>query len=76
MTRVGRGLRLRSLDRACGEEGETSIETMTLVQAVSSALRLPSWFSSASTSHRQGAYFQAAKVETAVRNEEGQSVPN
>ena len=62
MACMGEGLRLCSLDRAGGEREETSVGTKALVQAVATALRLPSRFSSASAHHRRGAYFQAAKV--------------
>lgn len=62
MMRVGDGLRLCSLDRACGEEVADAVGTAALEQAVAAALRLPSRFPSASVHHRNGVYFQAAKV--------------
>lgn len=69
MARVSCGLRLCSLDRACGEEIADTVGTKALTQALAAALRLPSRFplggSSLSWSadcQRSGAYVQAAKV--------------
>lgn len=64
MTRVGDGLRLCSLDRACGEEVADAVGGAALEQAVTAALRLPSRFPSAAALHRSGVYFQAAKVRS------------
>jgi len=79
MARVSDGLRLCSLDRACGEEVADTVGTAALTQAVAAALRLPSrfprrgWLSSSSSSplaaasvdcHASGVYLQAAKVAT------------
>ncbi len=55
MARVSNGLRLCSLDRACGEEVADTVGTAALAQAVAAALRLPSrfpcrgWLSSSSS---------------------------
>lgn len=62
MVRVGSGLRLCSLDRACGEEAADTAGIVALRQAVAAALRLPSRFPFASAHGRGGAYLQAAKV--------------
>lgn len=60
--RVSSGLRLCSLDRACGEEAADKTGIVALRQAVAAALRLPSRFPFASAHGRGGAYLQAAKV--------------
>lgn len=73
MARVSCGLRLCSLDRACGEEVADTVGNTALTQALAAALRLPSRFSQCGSSsswstdcHRSGAYVQAAKVRTGV----------
>lgn len=68
MTRVSCGLRLCSLDRACGEEVADTVGTAALTQALAAALRLPSRFPpsrsslSSANRHSSGVYVQAAKV--------------
>ncbi|CAM9744831.1 unnamed protein product [Scytosiphon promiscuus] len=67
MKRVSFGLRLCSLDRACGEEVAGTVGNEALRQAVAAALCLPSRFPSHSSPssadrHRPGVYLQAAKV--------------
>eukprot|EP00903_Cladosiphon_okamuranus_P006300 g6178.t1 len=69
MARVSDGLRLCSLDRACGEEVADTVGTTALTQALAAALRLPSRFPRCGASsswpadcYRLGADVQAAKV--------------
>eukprot|EP00752_Nemacystus_decipiens_P008770 g7826.t1 len=69
VARVSCGLRLCSLDRACGEEVADAVGTAALTQALAAALRLPSRFPHCGASlsrsadyPRFGAYVQAAKV--------------
>lgn len=74
MARVSCGLRLCSLDRACGEEVADTVGAAALTQALAAALRLPSRFTCRGASlswsadgHRSGAYAQAAKVATRLK---------
>ncbi|CBJ33221.1 calmodulin-like myosin-light chain [Ectocarpus siliculosus] len=66
IARVSCGLRLCSLDRACGEEVADAIGTAALKQALAAGLRLPSRFPASATSpadrHSSAVYLQAAKV--------------
>lgn len=68
MARVSCGLRLCSLDRACGEEVADTVGTTALTHALAAALRLPSRFppsrssSSSADRHSSGVYVQVAKV--------------
>lgn len=66
IARVSCGLRLCSLDRACGEEVADAVGTAALKQALAAGLRLPSRFPTSATSpadrHSSAVYLQAAKV--------------
>ncbi|CAM9542999.1 unnamed protein product, partial [Ectocarpus sp. 12 AP-2014] len=66
IARVSCGLRLCSLDRACGEEIADAVGTAALKQALAAGLRLPSRFPASATSladrHSSAVYLQAAKV--------------
>lgn len=82
MTRVSCGLRLCSLDRACGEEVADAVGTAALTQALAAALRLPSRFprcgaslsSSSADCQRFGAHVQAAKVGTRFGRADGRAI--
>lgn len=80
VARVSCGLRLCSLDRACGEEVADVVGTTALTQALAAALRLPSRFPRGGVSpwlsadcHRLGAYVQAAKVRTGLGRTDGRA---
>lgn len=81
MARVSCGLRLCSLDRACGEEVADTVGTTALTQALAAALRLPSRFPRCGASlswpadgHHFGAYVQAAKVGTGFGRAYGRTI--